>query len=60
MVIPFNYIITAVEIYLYKSLQINNFKAKLCGVICSSDVNALSYSGLFVVNFIIGAFQLFM
>ena len=33
-------IITAVVIYLYKSLQNKNLKTKLCGVICSSDVNA--------------------
>ena len=40
MGILFNYVITAVEIYLYKSLQINNFKTKLSGVIYSSDVDA--------------------
>ena len=33
-------IITAVVIYIYKSLQNKNLKTKLCGVICSSDVNA--------------------
>ena len=40
MGILFNYVITAVEIYLYKSLQINNFKTKLSGIIYSSDVDA--------------------